>query len=54
LKKLKVYSAHLEVISEGRVSLDLSQNIDNPMIKNFFTSYFRRDYPNLRLVERAL
>jgi hypothetical protein len=54
LKKLKVYSAHLSVISEGRVSLDLSQNIDNPMIKNFFTSYFRRDYPNLRLVERAL
>jgi hypothetical protein len=54
LKKLKVYSAHLSVISEGRVSLDLSQNIDNPMIKNFFVSYFRRDYPNLRLVERSL
>jgi len=54
LKKLKVYSAHLSVISEGRVSLDLSQNIDNPMLKNFFVSYFRRDYPNLRLVERAL
>ncbi len=54
LKKLKVYSAHLEVISEGRVSLDLSRNIDDPMIKNFFTGYFRRDYPNLRLVERAL
>jgi hypothetical protein len=54
LKKLKVYSAHLSVISEGRVSLDLSQNIDNAMIKNFFISYFRRDYPNLRLVERAV
>ena len=54
LKKLKVYSAHLSVISEGRVSLDLSQNIDNPMIKNFFVSYFRRDYPNLRLVEKAI
>ena len=54
LKKLKVYSAHLSVISEGRVSLDLSQNIDNPMIKNFFISYFRRDYPNLRLVEKAI
>jgi len=54
LKKLKVYSAHLSIISEGRVSLDLSQNIDDPMIKNFFTSYFRREYPNLRLVERAL
>lgn len=54
LKKLKVYRAHLSVISEGRVSLDLSENIDNPMIKNFFVSYFRRDYPSLRLVERAL
>jgi hypothetical protein len=54
LNELKVYSAHLSIISEGRVSLDLSQNIDDPMIKNFFTSYFRRDYPNLRLVERAL
>jgi len=54
LKKLKVYSAHLSVISEGRVSLDLSQNIDDSMIKTFFVSYFRRDYPNLRLVERAL
>lgn len=54
LKKQKVYSAHLSVISEGRVSLDLSQNIDNAMLKNFFISYFRRDYPNLRLVEKAI
>lgn len=54
LSKLKVYSAHLSVITEGRVSLDLSQNIDNPMLKNFFIGYFRRDYPNLRLVEKAL
>lgn len=54
LKKLKVYSAHLSMISEGSISLDLSQNIDDTMIKNFFVSYFRRDYPNLRLVERAI
>jgi hypothetical protein len=54
LKKHKVYSAHLSVISEGRVSLELSQNIDIPMIKNFFISYFRRDYPNLRLVEKLI
>jgi len=53
-KKLKVYSAHLSVISEGRVSLELSDNIDNPMLKNFFISYFRRDYPNLRLVEKMI
>ena len=54
LSKLKVYSAHLSVITEGRVSLDLSQNIEDPMLKNFFIGYFRRDYPNLRLVEKAL
>ena len=54
LKKQKVYSAHLSVITEGRVSLDLSTNIDDPMIKNFYISYFRRDYPNLRLVEKAI
>lgn len=54
LKKMKVYSAHLSVITEGKVSLDLTQNIDVPMIKTFFVSYFRRDYPNLRIVEKAL
>ena len=54
MKKQKVYSAHLEVITEGRVSLDLSTNIDNPLLKNFFIGYFRRDYPNLRLVEKAI
>jgi hypothetical protein len=52
-KKLKIYSAHLTVAS-GYVSLELSENIDNPMIKTFFVSYFRKDYPNLRLVERAI
>jgi hypothetical protein len=53
-KKLKTYSAHLSVITEGRVTLELSDNIDNPMLKNFFISYFRRDYPNLRLVEKLI
>jgi len=54
LKSQKVYSAHLSVISEGRISLELSDNIDKPLIKNFFISYFRRDYPNLRIVEKAI
>lgn len=54
LKDQKVYSAHLSVISEGRISLELSDNIDKPVIKNFFISYFRRDYPNLRVVEKAI
>ena len=54
LKSQKVYSANLSVISEGRISLELSDNIDKPLIKNFFISYFRRDYPNLRVVEKAI
>jgi hypothetical protein len=54
LKSQKVYSAHLSVISEGRISLELSDNIDKPMIKKFFISYFRRDYPNLKIVEKAI
>jgi pimeloyl-CoA synthetase len=52
-KKLKTYSAHLSVVSSGRVALDLSENIENAMIKNFFVSYFKRDYPALRVIERA-
>ncbi len=54
LKNLQTYSAHLSVVPGGRVSLELSENIENSMIKSFFISYFRKDYPNLRLVERAL
>jgi hypothetical protein len=54
LKNHQTYSAHLSVVPGGRVSLELSENIENSMIKSFFISYFRKDYPNLRLVERAL
>lgn len=54
LKNLKTYTAHLSVVTSGRVSLELSENVENTMIKSFFISYFRKDYPNLRLVERAL
>lgn len=49
--KRKTYSAHLLVASRERVSLELSDNIENLMIKNFFISYFRRDYPSLRVAE---
>ena len=54
LKQRKVYSAHLSVISEGRITLELTQNIDKPRLKEFFIGYFRKDYPNLRLVEKAI
>jgi hypothetical protein len=50
-KKKQIYSAELTVVSRGRASLELSANIENPMIKTFFVSYFRREYQNLRVAE---
>lgn len=47
----KAYKAHL--ISEGKsVSLFISNNIDVPEIHNFFYSIFKRDYPNLKIVDK--
>lgn len=53
-KGFKTYSAHLSVAPGGRVSLELSENIDKKIIRDFFIGYFRRDYPNLSVVERIL
>jgi len=33
------------------VILELSENIQNKMMKNFFTGYFKRDYPNLNIMQ---
>ena len=47
----KTYSAHL--VNEGRgVSLYISHNIDVPEIHNFFFGIFKKDYPNLRNVDK--
>ena len=47
------FYAHL--FSEGeKVSLFLSDNIDNPDIKNFFILNFKRDYPNLKIVQKDI
>jgi len=51
LKDKKTYSAHLTVASRGLVILELSENIQNKMMKNFFTGYFKRDYPNLNIMQ---
>ena len=48
-KNKKTFYAHL--FSKGeQMSLFLSGNIDNPEIKNFFISNFKRDYSNLKIV----
>ena len=51
LNKRKVYSAHLITASRGPATVELSDNIDIAMLRTFFISYFRRDYPSLRVVE---
>ena len=51
LNKRKVYSAHLITAPRGPVTVELSDNIDIPMLRTFFVSYFRRDYPSLRVIE---
>jgi len=47
----KTFYAHL-FSERNSVSLFLSDNIDNPEIKNFFIANFKRDYPNLKIVTK--
>jgi hypothetical protein len=46
----EVYYAHLMVEKSIGVSLYLSDNIDDPSMKQFFVSYFKKDYHALRIV----
>ena len=46
-----VYSAHLVVESESLTSLFISENTQNKELINFFTLTFKKDYPNLKIVE---
>ncbi len=46
--KKQVYLAHLVVDKKG-TNLFLSKNMDSPELRNFYTSYFKKDYPNLKL-----
>ena len=49
----KTYRAHL--IAEGKsVSLYISDNIDVPEIHNFFFAIFRRDYPQLEIIDKDI
>ena len=48
--KREVYYAHLMVEKTAGVSLYLSDNIDDPSMRQFFVSYFKKDYHALRIV----
>ncbi|MFZ0456027.1 MAG: hypothetical protein WCE54_02425 [Ignavibacteriaceae bacterium] len=50
-KNQKTFYAHL-FLEKEKISLFLSDNIDNPDIKNFFIANFKRDYPNLQIVSK--
>jgi hypothetical protein len=51
LKDKKVFSAHLTVASQGLVVLELSENVLNRTMKNFFIGFFRREYPTLSVIQ---
>lgn len=47
--KQETYYAHLFSESRREVELFLSKNIDEPELRNFFVSVFKKDYPDLKL-----
>jgi hypothetical protein len=49
----EVYFAHL-VINKGGTDLFLSKNIQDPQLRNFYISYFKKDYPNLKLSSKDI
>ncbi len=49
--KRKTYSAHLTTASNNPAIVEISDNIDVPIVRTFFISYFRKDYPSLRVIE---
>lgn len=51
--KKQTFYSHL-IIEKGRkISLFLSEN-STPVIKNYFLSIFKKDYPNLAIIERDI
>lgn len=50
----QVYSAHLVIDPSSAVSLFISENTDSKEIRNFFLLTFKKDYPNLKLVDEDI
>lgn len=46
----KVYYAHLILQKSTGASLFLSENIEDPILRRFFISYFKKDYGRLRIL----
>lgn len=53
-EKKEVYYAHLVSEAEIPPSLYISPNTQDRYIREFFYSYFKRDYPKLRLVDEDI
>ncbi|MEP0861607.1 MAG: hypothetical protein HRF52_09240 [Ignavibacterium sp.] len=52
--KKEIYYAHLVADPEIPPSLYISPNTQDRYIREFFYSYFKRDYPKLRIVEEDI
>ncbi|HEX2867198.1 MAG TPA: hypothetical protein VHO03_09145 [Ignavibacteriales bacterium] len=50
--KQQVYYAHFFSVEKKPTSLYLSPNTNDKEIRDFFIRHFRRDYPDLKLVEK--
>ena len=50
-RKREVYSAHLFAGEGTRSVLYLSENVEDRMLRQFFISYFRKDYPSLKVIQ---
>jgi len=45
----KIYSAHLITGKTAKAILSLSDNVEDKLLREFFISYFKKDYPSLRI-----
>lgn len=50
----EVYNAHLVLEARRPASLFLSANILNKDVRNFFIQIFKKDYPNLKIVDQDI
>jgi len=50
----QVYYAHLVIDPSDLVSLFVSENTESKEIRNFFILTFRKDYPNLKIVDEDI
>lgn len=51
--KKQTYYSHLIIEKGRRISLYLSEN-ETPEVKNYFLGIFKKDYPNLRVVDKDI